>query len=114
MQFDAIEINILQAAKAEIEARLGPCDISLFGSRARRDHRPNSDFDLLVIPKNDGIAAPNAERIWEVENVVRERLSADPKLNLQLVPQVRLEDLYFEWPFLPNALREGINLTEIN
>ncbi|MBL8581881.1 MAG: nucleotidyltransferase domain-containing protein [Rhizobiaceae bacterium] len=37
----------------EIRARLKPDSIWLFGSRARGDHRPGSDWDLLVaLPDN--------------------------------------------------------------
>ena len=35
---------------------LGPADIWLFGSRARGDHRPDSDWDLLVVLSNDAPA----------------------------------------------------------
>lgn len=47
-----------QLALAEVVARLrealDPREIWLFGSRARGDARPDSDFDLLVVAKPDG------------------------------------------------------------
>lgn len=39
----------LQLAVAEIVELAAPARVILFGSRARGDHRPDSDADLLVI-----------------------------------------------------------------
>jgi uncharacterized protein len=47
-----------EAALAGVVARLvealDPQAIWLFGSRARGEHRPDSDFDLLVVAKDNG------------------------------------------------------------
>jgi predicted nucleotidyltransferase len=112
-EISAEEIEVLQATKVEIEALLGPCTITLFGSRARRDHRSGSDFDLLIVPEDDNQARPNATRIWDIEETVRASTGIAADLNLQLVPKSVLEDAYFEWPFLPRALADGIDINDI-
>ena len=42
----------LRAARPALEAE-GVAHLALFGSRARGDHRPDSDIDLLVEPSAD-------------------------------------------------------------
>lgn len=45
--------------------RLDPEAIWLFGSRARGDHRPDSDFDLLLVTKSsDGEASYDYDRAY--------------------------------------------------
>lgn len=107
------ERDVLSAVKEEIEILLGPCDIWLFGSRARRDHRPDSDFDLLVVPRDDEIARPNAGRVDEIEAAVNRCLDANVALNIQLVPADLLEDVAFEWPFMKGWQRDGVRLEEL-
>jgi uncharacterized protein len=48
------EQDALDALVSRLVAALDPQMIWLFGSRARGDARPDSDFDLLVVAKNDG------------------------------------------------------------
>lgn len=36
-----------------VRARLSPLDVWLFGSRARHDHRDDSDWDLLAVLPDD-------------------------------------------------------------
>jgi uncharacterized protein len=47
----ADENAALEAVVARLVAELDPHAIWLFGSRARGTHRPDSDFDLLVVAK---------------------------------------------------------------
>jgi predicted nucleotidyltransferase len=47
----ADEQAALDAVVARLVEALDPQAIWLFGSRARGDHRPDSDFDLLVVAK---------------------------------------------------------------
>ncbi|MFZ1964534.1 MAG: nucleotidyltransferase domain-containing protein [Roseiarcus sp.] len=47
----ATEAEALQAVVARIVGAIDPSAIWLFGSRARGDARPDSDFDLLVVGK---------------------------------------------------------------
>jgi uncharacterized protein len=50
----ADEQAALEAVVARLVAELDPHAIWLFGSRARGTHRPDSDFDLLVVAKENG------------------------------------------------------------
>jgi uncharacterized protein len=50
----ASEKEALDALVARLVAALDPQMIWLFGSRARGDARPDSDFDLLVVAKAEG------------------------------------------------------------
>jgi uncharacterized protein len=47
----ATEAQALEAVIARIVGAIDPGSIWLFGSRARGDARPDSDFDLLVVGK---------------------------------------------------------------
>jgi predicted nucleotidyltransferase len=47
----ATEAEALEAVVARIVCAIDPGSIWLFGSRARGDARPDSDFDLLVVGK---------------------------------------------------------------
>jgi predicted nucleotidyltransferase len=47
----ATEAEALQAVLARLANAIDPGAIWLFGSRARGDARPDSDFDLLVVGK---------------------------------------------------------------
>lgn len=48
------EAEILAEAVARIRAQFAPLQIILFGSRARGDAQPESDFDLMVIREDGG------------------------------------------------------------
>ena len=48
----ASEQEALDGVVARLVAALDPRAIWLFGSRARGDNRPDSDFDLLVVAKD--------------------------------------------------------------
>lgn len=74
-----------------VASRASPEQIILFGSRARGDHRPNSDFDLTV----KGSIASNiwteilvdleekALSLYPVDLVLFEELGDDYKQNIQ-------------------------------
>ena len=47
----ASEDEALQGLVTRLVTALDPQSIWLFGSRARGDHRPDSDFDLVVVAK---------------------------------------------------------------
>lgn len=56
---------------ARLVRALRPERVVLFGSRARGDHRANSDYDLLIVSKRfRGVRwierAPRAIRLWDL------------------------------------------------
>jgi len=84
--------------------------VGLFGSRARRDHRHESDVDILcIIP--DGI-----EIDWDALEAKASAAMASFgfDLNLQILPDSQMQDLYFDLPFLPSALRDLIDVTDLS
>jgi len=60
-------MNIIQLVKEEVNKIAPNSDVILFGSRARGDHRNDSDWDFLVIIKRDFLSK-------EVKNLIQERL----------------------------------------
>ena len=62
----------LELAKA-VQTAVAPDTVILFGSRARGDHRPDSDVDLLIISKPGTMAAAGM-----AERVVREHFKLNP------------------------------------
>src|SRR4051794_29559719 len=61
----ASEAEALRAVVARLVAALDPEAIYLFGSRARGEHRPDSDFDLLVVTReSDGEAGYDYDRAY--------------------------------------------------
>lgn len=61
----ATEAEALRVVVDRIVGAVQPVSIYLFGSRARGDHRPDSDFDLLVVTReSDGDAGYDFERVY--------------------------------------------------
>jgi uncharacterized protein len=52
-QRNEIDLSPLRVLLARIEETYHPLQVWLFGSRARGEHRPNSDWDLLVVVPDD-------------------------------------------------------------
>ena len=83
-EFESDEAALDAVVKRLVE-RLNPLAIFLFGSRARGEHRDNSDFDLLVITRvEDSEAGRDYTRPL--------RAIADLGVDAEIVP-VRYDDL---------------------
>lgn len=55
----------MDAVVRRIVEMIDPVSIWLFGSRARGDHKPDSDFDLLVVTRiEDGEAGYDYDRVY--------------------------------------------------
>ena len=60
----ASETEALATVVQRVTSAVDPQAIWLFGSRARGDARPDSDFDLLVVGKPDGdLGSDDYERV---------------------------------------------------
>jgi HEPN domain-containing protein/predicted nucleotidyltransferase len=68
-----MSLSTLQEMTEQLIAGYDPERIILFGSRARGTHRPDSDFDLLVLKETE---APPAERRMQVERLLADRAVA--------------------------------------
>jgi predicted nucleotidyltransferase len=81
--------------------------IYLFGSRARGDERPDSDYDFLIVVKR-----PHKEFRKEIYNAVVDVLLENNKLvSLKIVKGkdfVRLSQMGL--PFIKNVLKEGMKI----
>ena len=76
---DANQVGILDRTIARIVETMNPEAVYLFGSRARGDARPDSDYDLLVIVSDD---APLSSRSLEATT----RVARDPGVPLDIGP----------------------------
>ena len=88
---------------------LKPQKIFLFGSRARRDHRPDSDFDFLVVTNfEDG----ENGRDW---GWVRKPLRGSG-VGCDIVP-VRIDDfeaeLHSNISMIPSIMREAVEVYDV-
>ncbi len=80
MTYEPKEREILDQVVAALHGHYGErlSRVVLFGSRARRDHAPDSDFDVLVVLKGDVIGVDERKALhkliypidWENETVV--------------------------------------------
>lgn len=71
----------LAAAKAAQQA-VSPDTVILFGSRARGDHRPNSDLDLLIVCVDDTVGP-----VARARKAVRTHFEANPpRLSADVIP----------------------------
>ncbi len=100
----AVTPERVSEAVHRIVAKADPLRIIAFGSRARGDHRPDSDLDLAVI-----LDVPEAE----VDNVLPYTVLRGVKMSVDMIPISRaVYDLHRTW--LNNVCnyveREGIVL----
>ena len=71
----------LELAKA-VQSAVAPDTVILFGSRARGDHRPDSDVDLLIISESGAAAATGLAK-----RAAREHFRLNPpRLGVDMVP----------------------------
>lgn len=65
---DEHEKELLGRFHDTLRQRYGPCELWVFGSRARRTHQKESDLDVLVLldrPMEPGIESALSELAWE-------------------------------------------------
>lgn len=107
---DPDETAAVAAGVGSLKSDLGDgIRVALFGSRARRDHRADSDYDLLCIVP-DGLAVD-----WSaVEDRACDAMALlGGMANVQFLAGSRMQDLYFDLPFLPSALRDQVDVTDL-
>lgn len=76
--------------------------IYLFGSRARRTFRPDSDYDLLIVAKNKSIR----DKLYDLAVDIFCKTGAD--ISLKIFKKDDFEKLKFlATPFIENVLKEG-------
>jgi len=88
----------------------------LFGIRARRSHREDSDYDILCTVPDDG--GP-VDVFFAMDAAQAAAMRADPaaEVNLQILSETAVEDAYFDTDFMRTAQRDMVDvghLLEIN
>ncbi|OGX39749.1 MAG: hypothetical protein A3D87_01765 [Omnitrophica WOR_2 bacterium RIFCSPHIGHO2_02_FULL_50_17] len=87
--------------------KIGIKKMYLFGSRARGDERPDSDYDILVIADQ-----PNREfrdRLYDIAIDILLETSRDISLKIYKTQEFRrLRQM--RTPFMTNVLKEGVRI----
>jgi predicted nucleotidyltransferase len=96
----ALEQFLTEVRRLAPQARL-----LLFGSQARQQATPDSDYDLLIILPQADPALKEAVAELSAQLLVDEGIL----ISAFVMSEAELERLRFE-PFIQNALREGISL----
>lgn len=95
-------LDLIQLCQAELQAQ----EIWLFGSRARGDHHPDSDWDILVVAQD---AAP--ESALDPINIYNLRRRSKLKCDLLVVTKSEFDDAQDSVTTLSYiAKREGIRI----
>lgn len=81
--------------------------VILYGSRSRGDARDYSDYDILIILKN--------EYDWKFKDSLRDLLYTldlkyDIFIDTRFISKAELETIKGKQPFIQNAFKEGISV----
>lgn len=106
--YDSEEAALVGVVQRLVDG-LHPKQIYLFGSRARNDHRPDSDFDLLVITNvEDG---ENGRDFGWVRRPLR-----GSGVGFDIMP-VRIDDfeteLHSELSVIPSVMRKAVKVYDV-
>lgn len=81
--------------------------IYLFGSRARKIFHPDSDYDILIVPKEKNKILKS--KIYDA--VVDILLSTGKEISLKFISEDRFNELArIPSPLLENILKEGVKI----
>jgi predicted nucleotidyltransferase len=103
---------VLARLKAEIAALYGPRlkQVLLYGSRARGDHRADSDYDVLVVLEEPFDHWAEVKRLGRLSmDLTWETVDSDHPVVASIKPMTP-EQFAARTGFLHNVRREGITL----
>jgi predicted nucleotidyltransferase len=98
---------VLRGFLARVREAVGkePIEALLFGSRARGDHDPMSDYDLIMV--YDEVTKPLRDTVRKVQS--RYGLETGAVISVLLIAEPELLQARHE-PYVVNACREGVTL----
>jgi uncharacterized protein len=103
------DLEAVKAALAGVQPR--PGRVLLFGSRARRDARPDSDFDLLVVMPQATLTPQERQQALRLLRAALRPLSLSVGVDLVVVGEEDAKRLAgSRWHVVARALREGKEL----
>ena len=101
-------MNIIQLLKTEIKKVDPTSEVILFGSRARGDNRPDSDWDILILVENqkvtNAIEDKFRDRLYEIE------LDSGEVISTFIYPKSFWESQLKYSPLYKNVNNEGVRL----
>ena len=100
--------DILNRIKLDINTKDPNAEAYLFGSRARGDHRPDSDWDILILVDEDKVT-------MDIENKFRDdlyelELESGQVISIFIYPKEYWESTLVYSPLYENVSQEGIQL----
>ena len=100
--------DLLDRIKLDISTKDPQAEAYLFGSRARGDHRPDSDWDILILIDEDKVT-------MDIENKFRDdlyelELESGQVISIFIYPKEYWESTLAYSPLYENVSQEGIQL----
>ena len=100
--------DILNRIKLDINTKDPKAEAYLFGSRARGDHRPDSDWDILILVDEDKVT-------MDIENKFRDdlyelELESGQVISVFIYPKEYWKSTLIYSPLYENVSQEGIQL----
>ena len=100
--------DLLDRIKLDISTKDPGAETYLFGSRARGDHRPDSDWDILILVDEDKVT-------MDIENKFRDdlyelELESGQIISIFIYPKEFWKSTLVYSPLYKNVHQEGIQL----
>lgn len=104
----SVQDPILDKITAWFKAEYSPLRIFLYGSRAQGTHRPDSDYDfVLVVPKND--KRDRYRVMASISSILRQKF--DVEVQAWIYSEAEFNDWKDEFSSIPEtALNTGIEI----
>lgn len=100
--------EVLHKIKASIKKEAPDAKVYLFGSRARGDNKPNSDWDILILVENEKVTNEIDDKfrqyLYDIE------LDIGQIISLLIYPKQYWKKYLKYSPLYENILNEGVLL----